>query len=215
MFQKSSFDLLKRRPRVRGLSYVEVMISMITSAIFLSTTLQAYVAATGIRARSQQINTAIAEIQADVESLRQMAQTLPQTVADCQRSSAGSYAQQMMVTVIAKDTAAYKISPQTQSPQADISAIEQREGQSVLKQSTTLPILGLPDGYRLRRILWVDKSVPPAAQMLQVSYKVLRYSTLSQEEEEAARSPSFQVRSESSLAQLHTSIFPNAALVCF
>lgn len=188
---------------------------MITSAIFLSTTLQAYVAATGIRAKSQQINTAIAKVQADAESLRQMAQTLPQTAADCQLSSSSSYAQQMMATVVAKDTAAYSMSPQTQSSQTIIRAIEQREGQPVLKQSTTLPISGLPDDYKLRRVLLVDQSVPPSAQVLQISYTVLRYATKSQQSKEDDRSPSFQLQSETPLAQLHTSILPNAALVCF
>ncbi len=209
--KNASFDLIKRCQRVKGLSYVEVMVSMITSAIFLSTTLQAYVAATGIRARSQQINTAIANIQADTESIRQMAQTLPQTAADCQLSSSSSYAQQMIASVIAKDTAAYNAS----SPQPIVSAIEQSEGQSVLQQSTTLPISGLPNDYKLRRVLLVDKSVPPSAQVLQISYKVIRHSTHSQLEEDADRSQTLQLQSEIPLAQLHTSIIPNAALVCF
>jgi Tfp pilus assembly protein PilE len=211
MFQKSSFDLLKRCQRFQGLSYVEVMVSMITSAIFLSTTLQAYVAATGIRARSQQINTAIANIQADTESIRQMAQTLPQTAADCQVSSSSSYAQQLIASVIAKDTAAN----QTQSTKPIVSAIEQREGQSILEQSTTLPISGLPDDYMLRRILWVDKSVATSAQVLEISYQVLRDATRSPQEEDADRSQSLQIQSEIPLAQLHTSVIPNASLVCF
>jgi Tfp pilus assembly protein PilE len=212
----ASFDLLQRRQRVKGLSYVEVMVSMITSAIFLSTTLQAYVAATGIRAKSQQINTAIAKVQADAESLRQMAQALPQTAADCQLSSSSSYAQQMMAAVVAKDTATYRMSPQTQSPQAIIRAIKQRARQPVLKQSSTLPISGLPDDYKLRRVLSVDQSVPPSAQVLQVSYTVLRrYATKAQPSKEDDRSPSFRLQSETPLAQLHTSILPNAALVCF
>ncbi len=208
--KNASFDLIRRCQRVQGLSYVEVMVSMITSAIFLSTTLQAYVAATGIRARSQQINTAIATIQADTESIRQMAQTLPQTAEDCQLSSSSSYAQQMVASVIAKDTAALNISPQPITR-----AIEQSEGQSVLEQSTILPITGLPDDYKLRRVLLVDKSVAPSAQVLQISYKVIRQSTHSQLEEDADRSPSLQLQSEIPLAQLHTSIIPNAALVCF
>lgn len=208
--KNASFDLIKRCQRVKGLSYVEVMVSMITSAIFLSTTLQAYVAATGIRARSQQINTAIANIQADTESIRQMAQTLPQTAADCQLSSSSSYAQQMIASVIAKDTAALNVSPQSIT-----SAIEQSEGQSVLQQSTMLPISGLPDDYKLRRVLLVDKSVPPSAQVLQISYKVIRQSTHSQLEEDADRSKMLQFQSEIPLAQLHTSVIPNAALVCF
>lgn len=219
--KNASFDLIKRCQRVKGLSYVEVMVSMITSAIFLSTTLQAYVAATGIRARSQQINTAIANIQADTESIRQMAQTLPQTAADCQlSSSSNSYAQQMIASVIAKDTAAYSASPQpqspqTRSPQTVMSAIEQSERQSVLQQSTILPMSGLPDDYKLRRILLVDKSVATSAQVLQISYKVIRHSTHSQLEEDTDRSPTFQLQSEIPLAQLHTSVIPNAALVCF
>lgn len=220
MFQKSSFELIKRCQRVQGLSYVEVMVSMITSAIFLSMTLQAYVAATGIRARSQQINTAIANIQADTESIRQMAQTLPQTAADCQVSSSSSYAQQMIASIIAKDTAANNAYPQPQSSQPQssqpiVSAIEQREGQSILEQSTILPISGLPDDYKLRRILWVDKSVATSAQVLEISYQVMRNATRSQREEDADRSQSLQIQSEIPLAQLHTSVIPNAALVCF
>jgi Tfp pilus assembly protein PilE len=213
---KNTFsDFLRRCQRINGLSYVEVMVSMITSAIFLSTTLQAYVAATGIRAKSQQINTAIAEIQADTESIRQMARTFPKTVADCQPASSNSYAQQIIAAVIAKDAAAYRVSPQPQSPEADIRAIAEREGQTMLRQSTTLPISGLPDDYRLRRILSVDKRVPSSAQVLQISYQVLRDSADPQQREDANPSPSLQLQSEIPLAQLHTSVIPNAALVCF
>lgn len=204
-----SSDLCRRCQSVAGLSYVEVMVSTITTAIFLSTTLQAYVAATGIRVRSQQVNAAISVIQADAEALRQMAQAIP-TSENCQLSPSDSYVQRMMTDVIAKDTAAYGVRSETV-----ISAIEQKEGQSVLQQSSTLPLLELQDNYRLLRNLSVDKSVPPSAQVLQVSYQVLRQSTSSLGDEDTEGSQPLQIPSETPIAQLHTSIIPNAALVCF
>jgi Tfp pilus assembly protein PilE len=211
-----SLRLMKRSRQVKGLSYVEVMVSTITSAVFLSTTLQAYVAATGIRAKSQQIKTAIATMQDDTESIRQLARNVPQTAADCQLSSSNSYAQHIVATIADKETVAYNLlSPQPPFPPPITVVLEPSKGQSVLQQSTTLPMSGLPDDYRLRRILLVDQSVPPSAQVLQISYQVLRFSTAAQPEGNTDSPQILQIQSEAPLAQLHTSIIPNAALVCF
>lgn len=196
-----------------GLSYTEVMVSMLTSALFLSTTLQAYIAATSIRARTQQVNTAIASAQADAEAIRQMAQASPKSAAECQLPSSGSYAQQIMMDVIAKDTAALNLAPQNQPPEAVIGSLQQDEGQAVIKQQTTFLIAGLPSDYKLQRILSVDKSKLPSVQVLQVSYQVLR--TQSQMEDNADYPQSDSVQAETSIAQQHTSVLPNAALVCF
>jgi hypothetical protein len=199
---------------VRGLSYVEVMVSMLTSALFLSTTLQAYVAATGIKAKSQQMNTAIASIQADVETIRHRAQVVPKTTADCQLPPSSSYVQQLMSSVKDSDANA----PQNQSPQATIGSIVEED--SMLKQSSTLPIQGLSDDYKLRRTLSIDKREVLAAQVLQISYQVLRQSTSfgftpNRTEENSDQPQLDSTQTETLLAQLHTSVLPNAALVCF
>jgi hypothetical protein len=212
------YDFLTRGTGVKGLSYVEVMVSMLTSALFLSTTLQAYIAATGIKARSQQMNTAIAGIQADVEGIRHRAQVVPKTTADCQLPPSSSYVQQLMSNI--KDNDA-KLS-QNQSSDAIIGSI--LEVDSILKQSSTLPIQGLPDDYKLRRTLSLDTREVPSAQVLQISYQVLRQSSTSselvkiqtEETEENDDQPRLaSTQTETLIAQLHTSIFPNAALVCF
>lgn len=212
------YDFLTRGKGVKGLSYVEVMVSMLTSALFLSTTLQAYIAATGIKARSQQMNTAIAGIQADVEGIRHRAQVVPKTTADCQLPPSSSYVQQLMSNI--KDNDA-KLS-QNQSSDAIIGSI--LEVDSILKQSSTLPIQGLPDDYKLRRTLSLDTREVPSAQVLQISYQVLRQSSTSselvkiqtEETEENDDQPRLaSTQTETLIAQLHTSIFPNAALVCF
>jgi hypothetical protein len=213
------FDSLTRCMGVNGLSYVEVMVSMLTSALFLSTTLQAYIAATGIKARSQQMNTAIAGIQADVEAIRHRAQVVPKTTADCQLPPSSSYVQQLMSNI--KDNDA-KLS-QNQSPKATIGSI--LEVDSILKQSSTLSIQGLPNDYTLRRTLSLDTREVPSAQVLQISYQVLRQSSTSSElanelvkiqtEENDDQPRLASTQTETLIAQLHTSILPNAALVCF
>jgi Tfp pilus assembly protein PilE len=187
-----------------GLTYVEIMVSMMISALFLSTTMQAYIAATAIRARTHEMNAAIASIQADAEVIRQMAQVSPQSAADCQLPASGSYAQQIMLDVIAKDKAAF-----------NINSIEQSEGQSVVQQYTTLPMVGLPSDYELRRILSVDKHELPSVQVLKISYQVLRHSTQSQFGDHGDRPQSEPFQVETPVAQRYTSVLPNAALVCF
>jgi Tfp pilus assembly protein PilW len=205
------YDFLTRGTGVKGLSYVEVMVSMLTSALFLSTTLQAYIAATGIKARSQQMNTAIASIQADVETIRHIAQVVPKTTADCQLPPSNSYAQQVISNVIASDRAAFGMSPSNPSPQATIGALDL--GESILQQSSTLPINGLPDDYKLHRTLSVDQREVSSAQVLQISYQVLRTSTQStQSQAESEQSQSTSIQSETLLAQLHTSILPGLFL---
>ena len=210
------YDSLTCCVGVKGLSYVEVMVSMLTSALFLSTTLQAYIAATGIKAKSQQMNTAIASIQADVETIRHIAQVVPKTTADCQLPPSSSYVQQVISNVIANDRAAFGMSSSNPSPQASIGDLAL--GDSILQQSSTLPINGLPDDYKLHRILSVDQREVSSAQVLQISYQVLRTSTQStdsQAEDGSDHPTSNSIQSETLLAQLHTSILPNAALVCF
>jgi hypothetical protein len=189
------YDFLTRGTGAKGLSYVEVMVSMLTSALFLSTTLQAYIAATGIKARSQQMNTAIVSIQADVETIRHIAQVVPQA---CQLPASGSYVQQIM---------------------ENMGSVEQVGDLSILQQASILPIDQLPD-YKLRRVLSLDKLEGPSYQVLQISYQVLRQSSSSesmqrQTEEKADQPQLASTQTEMPLAQLHTSILPNAALVCF
>jgi hypothetical protein len=198
---------------INGLSYVEVMVSMLTSALFLSTTLQGYVAATGIKAKSQQMNQAIASIQADVETIRHLAQVMDND--ECTRQPSGGYVQKVMSTVMNNDTN----SPQNQSPQATIGSFV--EDESTLKQSSTISIKGLDD-YKMRRVLSLDKREGPSGQVLQISYQIIRLSASSESDltkqprtqEDANQPPLTTTQTETRIAQLHTSILPKAALVC-
>jgi hypothetical protein len=203
-----------RYRNVAGLSYVEVMVSMLTSALFLSTTLQAYIAATSLRVKTRDANAAIASVQADVEGIRQMAQALPSDAADCKLPPSGSYARQVMQSVIDKDAAALNTLIE-KPPEAVVgSIVPSKDQSSVLQQSATLPIAGLPEDYQMHRILSVDTSGLPSEQVLQISYRVVRQPTQGQQGD-SATSQIDLVSSETPVAQLHTAILPNAALVCF
>jgi Tfp pilus assembly protein PilE len=218
--RNQSVHLLMDGPKATGLSYVEVMVSMLISALFLSTTLQAYVAATGLKAKSQQINTAIAAIQADVETIRHMAQGVPKTSAECQLPSSGSYVEQVISNIGINDAATFNNAAQNQSSPALIGPIEPTQDPFIFAQTSTLPIEKLPDDYRLRRVLSLDKREGPPVQVLQISYQVLRQSASSestelQPQKNADQPQIHSIQTETLLAQLHTSILPNAALVCF
>jgi hypothetical protein len=191
-----------RYRNVAGLSYVEVMVGMLTSALFLGTTLQAYIAATSLRVKTRDANAAIAAVQADVETIRQMAQVLPNNAADCQLPPSGSYASQIMQRVIAK-----------QPPETIVDSSEALS--SVIQQSAVLPMTGLPGDYQMHRILSVDTSKLPSEQVLQISYQVLYKSAPVEAGDSDTPPPATPVSSETSIAQLHAAILPNAALVCF
>ncbi|HEY9826413.1 MAG TPA: hypothetical protein V6D19_13280, partial [Stenomitos sp.] len=83
-------------------------------------------------------------------------------------------------------------------------------GKQFLEQSSTLPIADLPSDYQMQRTLSVglDNS-PTTANVLQVSYKVQRVdsSNILGRNSQAPLTPP-------SIAQLHTSLIPDAALVC-
>lgn len=194
-----------RYRNVAGLSYVEVMVGMLTSALFLGTTLQAYIAATSLRVKTRDANAAIAAVQADVETIRQMAQVLPSNAADCQLPPSGSYASQIMQRVIAK-----------QPPETIVDTSGHGEApSSMIQQSAVLPMTGLPGDYQMHRILSVDTSKLPSEQVLQISYQVLYKPAPVKAGDSDTPPPANPVSSETSIAQLNAAILPNAALVCF
>ncbi|WP_404787623.1 hypothetical protein [Altericista sp. CCNU0014] len=200
-----------------GLSYVEVMVSMLTSALFLSTTLQAYVAATGLRVKTRQADAAIASIQADVESIRQMAQALPSNAADCQLPPSGSYAQQIMQSIANKDRVALNVLVDI-PPEVSVSTIAPNEDRPiVMEQVATLPMAALPGDYRMQRTLSVDTSGLPSEQVLQIAYRVVLREPAEVREGDSVEDPpaNLNLSEPTVVAQLNAAILPNAAMVCF
>ncbi|HEY9825748.1 MAG TPA: hypothetical protein V6D19_09895, partial [Stenomitos sp.] len=98
---------------VAGLTLVEVMVGMLVSAGFLGAALQAYISAVEIQAKAKTANRAIATIQADAESIRQVAQQKPSTNSDCQLDPAvtGGYAERVMRQVKGQDETALSSIP--------------------------------------------------------------------------------------------------------
>jgi Tfp pilus assembly protein PilE len=196
---------IKRKHTDAGLTLVEVLVSMLVSALFLGTALQAYIAAASLRTASQQTQAAIARIQLDQESLRKLAQVRPQTAADCELPPAGSYARQLMDQVIAQDQELLSNLPNPNSVWG-VGAVE-AQAQS-LRQATTLPVTGLPEDYRFQRVLSLDLSgLPTTEDTLQVSYRVRRLQNDIGPSGESSQNVE-------TLAKLNTSVIPNAALVC-
>jgi prepilin-type N-terminal cleavage/methylation domain-containing protein len=135
----------KHTLRTEGLTLVEVMVAMLISAICLGTALQAYIGAVSIQAKSQQINAAIAKMEADAESIRQKAK---ETTA-CE----GNYVQALMNKVLA--------------PRTDPTPPETTES----TQETKLFSRELPEDYQLTRTMEISAS---AQNVLKVSYALTR-----------------------------------------
>jgi hypothetical protein len=187
------------------------MVSMMMSALFLSTTLQAYIAAASLRAKSQETHAAIASIQADAEALHKMAQVLPQSAGECQLPPSSSYAQRIMEQVVAQDTEKLN-NIERRSPGWEVGSIAVLEQAQSIQQVTTLPIAELPDDYQFRRTLSIDLSgLATTTDTLQVSYTVRR---LMNEIPPDGSAPNANYSQLPPVAQLHTSVMPNAALVC-
>jgi type II secretory pathway pseudopilin PulG len=77
-----------------GLTLVEVIVAMLVASLCLGTALQGYVAAVSVKAKAKQLNKAIEKIDADAETIRQMAQG---STGSC----GGNYAQALMSRVVA------------------------------------------------------------------------------------------------------------------
>jgi Tfp pilus assembly protein PilE len=175
-----------------GLTLVEVIVGMLVAAICLGTALQAYVAAVSIKVKAQQMNTAIAKIDADSETIRQISQ-VPQNTPD---KCLGNYAQSLMNKVVERDTSSSTaIGGANLSPdEATVSPSPTSSSSPSAPQSFILP--DLPQDYQLERKMAVDPNTP----------KVLKVSYILTHVPQAENSPP--------LAQLSLAVMPRDALVC-
>jgi Tfp pilus assembly protein PilE len=226
----------RKRHFIEGLTLVEVMVGMLISAICLGTALQAYIGAVSIRAKSQQLNTAIAKMEADAENIRQMSKE----TTDCK----GNYGQALMQKVVGEDTASTQTElaslQSVQSSQKSDSLASQKPDLST-PQSFVLPSSpDLPEQDQLTRKMEVTSDAP---NVLKVSYTLTRPSVSESQqtstpyahakehvrEEERADSKDRErtrfktefkteegadVEERITLAQLSLAVMPSAALLC-
>jgi Tfp pilus assembly protein PilE len=176
-----------------GLTLVEVIVGMLVAAVCLGTALQAYVAAVSIKVKAQQMNTAIAKIDADSETIRQISQVPQSTPIQC----SGNYAQSLMNKVVERDNASTAIGGADLSPSgAAVSPAPTSPPSSSAPQSFMLP--DLPQDYQLERKMTID---PNAPKVLKVSYVLTHL-------------PRAAVVTSPPLAQLSLAVMPRDALVC-
>jgi Tfp pilus assembly protein PilE len=195
-------------PFIEGLTLVEVMVGMLISAICLGTALQAYIGAVSIRAKSQQTNAAVARMEVDAETIRQLSKECsyspdsedtdckdPENLAKVCKN--GNYAQTLMNKIVKQDS----VSTNQQSTESS--------------QKTTLPSPELPPDYKLRRTMKISSGTP---NVLKVSYVLTRsFNSAAQQTLEPvaiANQESAEAESRTTLAQLSLAVMPNAALLC-
>ncbi len=196
-------------PQIEDLTLVEVMVGMLISAICLGTALQAYIGAVSIRAKSQQLNTAIAKMEADAESIRQMSKE----TKDCE----GNYVENLVQKVVTEDTASAPRSAQLQSaassPKSDSLAVQKPDLSA--PQSFIFPASSdLPQDEQLIRRMEVS---PDAPNVLKVSYTLTRPSVSvspQTSEPDAKAEEKSDNKDRTVLAQLSLAVMPSAVLLC-
>jgi Tfp pilus assembly protein PilE len=191
------------RPNVSGgLTLVEVVVGMLVAAICLGTALQGYVAAVSIKVKAKQLDAAIAKIDADAESIREVAQASTISPASC----SGNYAQTLMDKIVAADQEALS---QNQGG-AELQGEEEESSGSTL---SLLPAVDLPQNYQLKRKMIVDPNTP---NVLKVSYALTR--PINNESRSPALVPAASADETETervtVAQLSTAVMPSAALSC-
>jgi Tfp pilus assembly protein PilE len=200
----------RKMPHIEGLTLVEVMVGMLISAICLGTALQAYIGAVSIRAKSRQLNTAIAKMEADAESIRQMSKE----TKDCE----GNYVENLIQKVVTEDTASAQpqssqLQSVTSSPKSDSLAVQK------LDLSAPQPFIfpassDLPQDDQLIRKMEVS---PDAPNVLKVSYTLTRPSVSvnpQTSEPDAKAEEKLDNKGRTVLAQLSLAVMPSAALLC-
>jgi Tfp pilus assembly protein PilE len=200
----------RKMPHIEGLTLVEVMVGMLISAICLGTALQAYIGAVSIRAKSRQLNTAIAKMEADAESIRQMSKE----TKDCE----GNYVENLIQKVVTEDTASAQpqssqLQSVTSSPKSDSLAVQKLDLSA--PQSFIFPASSdLPQDDQLIRKMEVS---PDAPNVLKVSYTLTRPSVSvnpQTSEPDAKAEEKSDNKGRTILAQLSLAVMPSAALLC-
>jgi prepilin-type N-terminal cleavage/methylation domain-containing protein len=204
--KKNNLGEQKGAPLTKGLTLVEVMVGMLISAICLGTSLQAYIGAVSIRAKSRQLNTAISKMEANAETIRQ----LSKETTECK----GNYVQALMKKVVAQDTAASTARQSTKSSTDPSSSTVEIPDLS-LPQSFIFPSSPeLPQDYRLTRKMDIATDTP---NVLKVSYTLTRPSTSASYrilESVASADQGSEATDRTTVAQLSLAVMPSAALLC-
>jgi Tfp pilus assembly protein PilE len=186
---KTDWGKRRRALSIEGLTLVEVMVGMLISAICLGTALQAYIGAVSIRAKSRQLNIAIARMEANAETIRQISRE--------SKECTENHGQTLMKKVVAQDT----VSTNQQSTESS--------------QKATLPSPELPQDYQLMRTMEISPSAPT---VLNVAYALTHSSSSAAqptlEPSASANQESAEAESRTTLAQLSLAVMPNAALLC-
>jgi hypothetical protein len=202
---KSYAFLLFKKSSIRGLTLVEVIVGMLVSSLFLSTALQAYVAAGSIKAKAQKGNVAITTIHSDAETIRQIAQEIP--TQDHPEDCTGNLGRKIIEKMSRADSERLKDLSVPQS-EWSVSPIESHGDSQMIQQSSNWPLIPNSADYQFRRVLSADddNAVNPS-HLLHVVYEVTYRNSEAQIGGEAA------VETKT-VAKLRTSVMPNAALVC-
>ncbi len=178
---------------------------MLISAICLATALQAYIGAAGIRAKSLQINSATAKMDADAETIRQISKE----TTECE----GNYVQTLIRKVIALDAASTHLES-SESSKAPESSASMPLDLSKLQVFTFPSLPELPPDYRLTRKMNVANDTPT---VLKVTYKLTHPSRSIGDrifESVALADDGTETEGRTTVAELSLAVMPSAALLC-
>jgi prepilin-type N-terminal cleavage/methylation domain-containing protein len=227
--KKNNLGEQKGAPLTKGLTLVEVMVGMLISAICLCTALQAYIGAVSIRAKSPQANAAIAKMETDAETIRQLSKEcldpLDLESLDCKdpknlvKVCQGNYVQSLMKKVVKLDlesasasSSTHELSTKTATESSSLASPDSDLSTSQSFTFASSPEL-LPD-YRLVRKMDTASNAP---NVLKVSYKLTRPSrSVSYQilESVALADQGPKIEDQITVAQLSLSVMPSAALLC-
>lgn len=208
VFNVVKHDLEKHRKTTisaSGLTLVEVIVGMLVAALCLGTALQAYVAAVSIKVRTRQLNTAIAKIDADAETIRQLAQS-----SDPSHPCTGNYAQVLMTKVVALDAESAPIGGAelaSPSPSPSDSPPEASPEPGSSPSPYSLLLSDLPPNYQLERKMAIDPNIP---KVLKVSYTLNRLPP----PPDPDAPPLVPPPQPTLLAQLSLAVMPRDVLLC-
>jgi type II secretory pathway pseudopilin PulG len=219
----------RRALLMEGLTLVEVMVGMLISAICLGTALQAYIGAVSIRAKSQQLNTAIAQMEADAETIRQLSKEclnpLDLKSLDCKNPKdlaivcKGNYAQSLMKKVAEPDfTSASATSSHDERATKSFTesgSLASQNAELSTPQLFVFPTSSeLPQDDQLMRKMDI---APDAPNVVKISYTLTRPSPLVNRQTPEPIASEEKLAKEAdriTLAQLSLALMPSAALLC-
>jgi Tfp pilus assembly protein PilW len=216
-FMKHSFLKLSQQKKfMSGLTLVEVMVGMLVSGLFLTTSIQAYVSATAMRTQGGSLKEAIGVAQNDMEFIRDQARSLDANnlqIQSCATANGQGYGQRLRETI--QDQLAGKPLP------SGVTSTTQGSAQ-VLSVDRTRPD-GTPE-YRLTRTITVPDNSPTLSKdtvLLAYEVRDIRPTSTPSSVNGAMGGGNSGGGNQSGAAQrdvvvgkFDTAIIPNAALSC-